>query len=107
MTGRTLVLPGLFARHLFRWVSGPAKRRYFENLIVKVEVGQPEAPAHEAAVPEEPFYLARRGVCGDVEVLWHPPEKKVANASPDKMGNEPSGAKSVEGAEGILAYIFS
>jgi hypothetical protein len=107
MTGRALGLARLFARRLFGWIGGPTERRYLEDLIIKVEVGQPEASAHEAAVPEEPFYLARCGVCGDVEVLRRPPEKKVANTPPDQMGDEPFGSEPVEGAQGILANVLS
>ena len=52
----------------------------------EVDVGQPEAPADEAAVPEDGPYLARVGVGGHVEVLGRVAEQEVADAAAHQVG---------------------
>ncbi len=52
----------------------------------EVDVGQPEAPPDEAAVPEDGPHLARVGVGGDVEVLGRVAEEQVAHAAAHEVG---------------------
>jgi len=64
-------LPGPRPPFLFAIFGGAvgAEGGDFQDLLLEVEVGQPEAAADEAAVPEEPLDLAGGGIGGDVEIL--------------------------------------
>ena len=50
------------------------------------DVGQPEAPADQAAVAEEPPERLGVRVGPDVEVLGRAPEQQVADAAADEVG---------------------
>jgi hypothetical protein len=80
--GRTvirLVVPGFIG--LRRAEGGN-----FDDLVTKVEVGQAEPSSHQAAVAENPLYLAGSGVGYQIEVLRLPSQKEVAYAPSHEVG---------------------
>ena len=75
----------------------PPEGRDLDDLSVGEEdVGEPESPADQPAVAEEPPHRLRMGVGADVEVLGHALEQEVADAPADEVRLVPGGREPVE-----------
>ena len=88
--GRALV------RHLDRVVGLPAEGAGLDDLVAEDHMRQPEAPADEEAVAEEPADLAWLGVGAHVEILRLAAQQQVADAAADEIGLEPGLVQAVE-----------
>ena len=88
VAGRTVIGACLFRVRVVGRDSGPAERGYFQDFVLKMEMGQPETAAYETAVAKEPLDLAGCGVRGYVEVLGGSPQEQVADTSPYQVGDE-------------------
>lgn len=106
VTREAVIWARLFLIRFFGGGSRP-KCGNFQNFVLKVEMGQPETAADEAAVAEEPFDLTGPGVCGDVEILGGSLQEQIADTAPDQVGNETVVAESVKCAQDIRAYLLS
>jgi hypothetical protein len=98
--------------HLFRAFvvgreSSPAECGYFQDFILKMEMGQPKTATYEEAVAKKPPDLAWCGVCGYVEVLGGSTQKQVADTPPNKVGDKALIMEAVERAQGIGANLLS
>ncbi len=62
-----------------------AERRHLDRLVAETDVGEPEAPADDPAVPEQLLDLVRVGVGTDVEVFRLPAEQQVPHAATDEV----------------------
>jgi hypothetical protein len=87
--------------------SGSAERGYFQDFIMKMEMGQPETATYEKAIAKKPLDLGRCGVCGYVEVLGGSPQEQVTDTSTYKVGDKAVVMESVERAQCIGAYLLS
>ena len=97
----------LFSVSIVGRKGSPAERGYFQDFILKMEMGQPETATYEKAVAKKPPDLPGCGICGYVEVLGYPLQKQVADTSPNQIGDKAVSMKSVERAQGIGAYLFA
>ena len=80
----------------------PAERGDLDDLpSVEEDVGEPEAPADDAAVPEEAADVLRAGVGPDVEVLRGPPRQEIADGAADEVRLEPGPVQAVENLQGV------
>lgn len=86
--------------------SSPAKRGYFQDFILKMEMSQSETAAYEKAVAKKSLDLAWCGVSAYVEVLGASPQEQVADTSTYQVGDEVVSMESVERAQGIRAYLL-
>ena len=66
-----------------------------------------EAPADQAAVSEEFFYLFRRRVGGDVEILRVPAQQQVAHRAADQARPETVFVQSVQHAQRAAADVLA
>ncbi|MCZ7585841.1 MAG: hypothetical protein M5R36_22305 [Deltaproteobacteria bacterium] len=81
---RLIVLAGLIVRRV------AAERRDFNNLAAgEIHVRQSEAPADNAAVPEQRLHLFRPRVGGHVEILRRASENQIPHASAHQEGAIP------------------
>jgi hypothetical protein len=63
-----------------------AEGRRLDDLGAEEDVGEPEAPPDDAAVPEHALDLVGRRARHDVEVLGPQAEEEVADATSDEVG---------------------
>ena len=86
VAGRAVLVARLLRFFLLGRGQG-AEGGNLQDLVLKMEMGQPEATADQTAVAKEPFDLRGRGVRGDVEILGgsapaagrgrsHPPDRR-------------------------------
>jgi hypothetical protein len=107
VAGRAVTVACLFRVRAVRRDRSPAEGGYFQDFILKKEMGQPEAATYETAVAKQPLDLVGPGVCGYVEVLGGSPQEQVADTSPYQVGDEAVCMESVERAQGIRAHLLS
>src|SRR5512139_1878192 len=104
-----VAMPSLFQCGNFFYVirqSGTAKRGHLYYFVLKAYMSEPEPPAHKATIVKEPFYLAGRCICADVEILWSAPQHKVAHAPADEICDKTPGVKAIQDAKGIHAHVL-
>ena len=76
---------------------------FFRNVATSIvfgaelDVREPEAPADDPAVPEQPLDLVRVRVGADVEVLRPAAEQQVADAAADEVGDVVAAAEAGTG----------
>jgi hypothetical protein len=97
----------LFRGRVIGREGSPAERGYFQDFILKMEMGQPETATYEKAIAKKPLDLGRSGVCGYVEVLGGSAQEQVADTSTYKVGNKTVVMEPVERAQCIGAYQLS
>ena len=78
--------------------SRPAECGYFQDFILKMEMGQPETATYETTVAKKPPDFDGCGVCGYVEVLGGSLQEQVADTSPYQVGYKALIVESVERA---------
>jgi len=71
----------VFRRNLIGGRRGGAERGDFDDLVVKVDVGETEAPSDQAAVAEYFADFFGRGVGGDVKIFRVASDEQVAHAA--------------------------
>ena len=85
----------------------PEGRDLDDLAVVEVHVDQPEAPADDPRVAEQPADLVRLRVRADVEVLRLAAEHQVAHAPPDQVRHVAGVVQPVEDLEGVGGYVSS
>ena len=76
-----------------------AEGRGLDRLAAEHHVHDLEAPADDPRTAERGLHLLGRRVGGDVEVLGHEAEQRVAHAAADDEGLEPGALQDLAGAE--------
>ena len=69
-------------------LRAPAERGDLDDLGPEVHVGEPEAPADDAAVPEQGADVLGARARGDVVILRRPVQEEVADAAADEVSLE-------------------
>jgi hypothetical protein len=68
--------------------SGPSKRGYLHNFILKMNMSQSETAADKAAVAKKSLNLTWSGISPYVKVLRFAAEKQVTNTSAYQIGDK-------------------
>ena len=95
------LLPAPFHRQALR--DSGAKCGNLDDLIGKMEVGQPETPPDQAAIAEEPLDLPGSGIGNHVEVFRFTPQEEVADTAADQVGDKTVVLETIQYPEGIGA----
>jgi hypothetical protein len=88
-------------------IGGAAERGHLHDLILKMQMGQPEPASDETAVAEQPLDLAGCRIRADVKILGCSTKKQVADASAHQICYEAARMKPIERAKGIRAHLLS
>ena len=98
---------GFFGRGQFRGRQLPAERRDLDGLGAEADVREPEPPADDPAVLEQPLDLVRVRVGADVEVLRPAAEQQVADAAADEVGDVVVLVEPVENLQRVRIDLFA
>jgi hypothetical protein len=107
VTKGVVIVACLFRVRVVGGESSPAERGYFQNFILKMEMGQPETATYETTIAKKPLDFTGCGVCGYIEVFGGSIQEEVADTSPYQAGDKAVIMESVECAHGIRANLLS
>ena len=92
-------------RDLLAWLYLSPERGDLHDLRAEADVGEPEAPADNPAIPEELLDLIRVRGGADVEVLRPSAEQEIAHAPADEIRDVVVLPKSVQHFERIRVDV--
>ena len=97
----------LFGRGQFLSSQLAAEGGDLDGLGAEPDVREPEAPADDPAVPEQPLDLVRMRGRADVEVLRPAAEQQVADAAADEVGDVVVLVEPVENLQRVRVDLFA
>lgn len=102
---RRPLVAGLFFPIFLLGRDGGAEGRYLQNLLLEVQMHQPETAADDAGVAKKPLDLAGGGIGYDIEILRGSSQKQVAHAPPHQVGDKTALMQAIQGMQRVGADL--